>query len=161
MAARPHSETAAVRALQEPENLTRWLACSLVLSLLAKPWCSHLCPALASAGPGVAGAGAPGAAGAGVLRGEPGTCDRGCCRCRWRRWPDYSLLLFGHSLLLLATGTGVMMTDGHWRWAADAVVMPRPCAGPASTTNSVSREIVSRHGAPGLIHSHRGEFGPR
>lgn len=51
MAARPHSETSAARALQEPKNLTRWLACSLVLSLLANPWCGHLCPELAAAGP--------------------------------------------------------------------------------------------------------------
>jgi len=39
------------RALQEPKNLTRWLAYSLVLSLLANPWCGHPSPELAAAGP--------------------------------------------------------------------------------------------------------------
>lgn len=51
MAARPHSETSAAGALQKPKNLTRWIACSLVLSLLANPWCGHLCPELAAAVP--------------------------------------------------------------------------------------------------------------
>lgn len=49
MAARPRSETSATGALQKPKNLTRWLACSL--SLLANPWCGHLCPELAAAVP--------------------------------------------------------------------------------------------------------------
>lgn len=39
--------------------------------------------------------------------------------------------------------------------------LPRPWVGPAGTANRVSRHTVPRRGAPGLIHSHRGEFGPR
>lgn len=95
MAARPHSETSAAGALQKPKNLTRWLACSQVLSLLANPWCGHLYPELAAAG------------------------------------------------------------------AAGAVGDARAVRGPADTTTRVSRQIVPRRGAPGVIHSHRGEFGPR
>jgi hypothetical protein len=39
--------------------------------------------------------------------------------------------------------------------------LPRPWVGPAGTASRVSRQTVPRRGAPGLIHSHRGEFGPR
>ena len=40
-------------------------------------------------------------------------------------------------------------------------VMPGLCAGRASSTQCVSRQMVSRRGAPELSTVHRGEFGPR